>query len=120
MRKLGGLAILAARAGGRLNMPFVKVHGPYNVVFGIRYVERIALQRHALGFVETRGGEITVRPPGKSRTDRFQQGSVQSGDYDAVVVAIGDKQPPAGLVGQNLTGEPQGRGGDLGGGMGRL
>ena len=80
------------------------------VVLGIRHVERLGVQRHALGRVELGRSVVAVGPANRPRADGGQQGAVASSDHNAVMSAIGHEQPPARLVRHDLARKPQGAG----------
>ena len=77
------------------------------MVFGIGHVEDFVTQGHPLRVVERRFGVAPVFAANRAGADHFFQFPGEGGDDDPVVVAVGDEQPVAGGIGQQLAWEPQ-------------
>ena len=100
---------LPARSGYRRDGLLGKVHAADQMILRVGHEEFLTAEGHALRMIELGRGEIAVGPAHDARADCLRQRPVQACDDDAVVVAVGDEEPPAGLVGQDLAGEPQRR-----------
>lgn len=78
-----------------------------HVVEVVGHIEGAALEGHALGIVELGLGIVAIGISRDARADRGQERAIEPGDHDPVVAAIGNEQPVARLVGQDLAGKPQ-------------
>ena len=106
----GRLAPLPPQAGdGRHPLP-LEIDLPQQVILGIGDVQCRMIQGQALRAIEFGHVEVAVGPAHRSRADGGDQLAVEARDHDPVVVAVGDEQPAAGLVGQDLARETQGSG----------
>ncbi len=96
----------------RLDPPGSEVHRAHRVVAGVRHVKPVAGVREAVRRIDLRVAVGAVREPRLAAPDhrlhrRVIAPRVQPRHDDAVVARVGDEQPAAPLVGENLRGEPQ-------------
>ena len=78
------------------------------MIFSVRHVEHFAMQRDALRMVKAGLLVTTIFSSHRTAADGVQQLSREISDHEPVVIAVGDKQPLAGLIGQYFPGETQG------------
>ena len=83
------------------------------MVFGVGHVELVAGERHSLRMVKRGRRERPVLFADGAAAGNVEQLAVQGRDDDAVVVAVGDEQAAARLIGQHLAGKFQRRGRQL-------
>ncbi len=97
-----------ARSGNGADLPRHQIHCSDGVIVGIRYVQRIAIQRHALRCIEGRFAITPVIESHRPRTDDIQYFvAAQVGDHDAVVTAVGNEQTVAYRVNRHFAGKGQ-------------
>ena len=88
-------------------MLLLEVHRPDGVVLGIRHVERVAVEAHALGPVESALPKSPSTKPSAPGADRDGRLALEVRLDDPVVARVGDEEAIARLVGEHLAGEEE-------------
>ncbi len=79
------------------------------MVLGVGDIQFIPLQRDPLRPIELGGGIVAVGGSDLAGADGVEQTAVESGDHYAIMVAIGNEQPAARLVGDDFARESKRR-----------
>ncbi len=72
---------------------------------GVRDIEHLAMQHHALWVVKTGGCEIAIGAPDVPASGDIQYLPVHIRDHDAVVIGIRDKELPGCLIRLDFAGK---------------
>src|SRR5689334_12168852 len=105
-----GLKILTrlfACAGDCLNVARLQINAPNQMVFGIGDVERVAGKRESLWAMKRRLIEAAVRRADFAGADSVHQCAVEFGNYDSIVIRVGDEESIGCGVSHNLSWESE-------------
>ena len=96
---------LLAGAGDGRDRTVAQVDPAHRVVFVVRDVEVVAVERHALRLVELGLAGRAVAEAGSAAADHERNVALNVGDQHAVVVGVGDREAPASVIPLDLAGE---------------
>ena len=103
----GAVVALLACACNGLHVSGLQVNAADGVILGVGDVEYVAVYSHALRMVEGRLRQRGVNQGFFPGADYLLHVAVEGRNDDAVVVGVGDEQPSASLIRQDLAGEAE-------------